>query len=159
MIVKTGRPFKLDRTIPNKKVCTKCKRILPIDQYSMMAEKQWDRRIDPHISECKLCRKLQQIYHITYADYEILLTSQQKVCAICGDKQSTKSSYLDVDHDHTTGAVRGLLCGNCNRGLGQFHDDIPRLRKAVNYLERYRRDESIKNVKAHDKANSLEASK
>jgi hypothetical protein len=51
-------------------------------------------------------------------------------CAIC------KRVGNHLDHDHTTGAVRGLLCGDCNRGIGLFHDDPECLRVAADYLER-----------------------
>jgi|SRR5882672_5089611 len=55
------------------------------------------------------------------------------VCAICGKPPGSKA--LDIDHDHSTGVVRGLLCNNCNRGLGRLKDSPSLLREAALYLE------------------------
>jgi hypothetical protein len=84
-------------------------------------------------------------YGLTREAYLHMLERQKGVCAICGcppSKHSKKTNkektyYLDVDHDHTTEEVRGLLCGNCNRGLGSFKDSINNLLAAVDYLSQH----------------------
>lgn len=63
-------------------------------------------------------------------------------CGICGNQRSA-AQELHIDHDHTCcrgcdKCVRGLLCGNCNRALGIFGDDIERIQRAIEYLERTR---------------------
>ena len=68
---------------------------------------------------------------IDRARYEELVEKQSGRCAICGDEPRRR---LDIDHNHDTDVVRGLLCGLCNRGLGLFRDDPQRLLAAANYL-------------------------
>lgn len=81
---------------------------------------------------------LQYRYGISREDYDRILASQSGRCAICRtDDPGGKDTVWCVDHCHTTNRVRGLLCGLCNRGLGQFRDDITRLRAAVTYLEQH----------------------
>jgi hypothetical protein len=80
--------------------------------------------------------RLNRNYKITLADYEKLLTKQRGRCAICGTKTPGCGwTSFPVDHDHETGKVRGLLCQSCNKGLGNFKDDIQNLRRAIDYLE------------------------
>lgn len=79
-------------------------------------------------------------YGITEEDYKWRLKSQLGVCAICHLPEIWKAPNgdtisLSVDHDHTTGAVRGLLCRKCNTGLGGFNDDIDLLKAAIKYLK------------------------
>lgn len=75
-------------------------------------------------------------YGITAEQYDTMLAHQGGVCAICGASEpGGKARVWHVDHCHTSNRVRGLLCGPCNRGLGQFRDDIDRLKTAVRYLE------------------------
>jgi hypothetical protein len=78
-----------------------------------------------------------RLYRLTTADFDAMLAAQGGVCAICGTTDwRGKGNRPCVDHDHATGAVRGILCTNCNNGLGRFADDPARLRAAVAYLER-----------------------
>lgn len=77
----------------------------------------------------------QYLYGVTPEQYQALLDAQDDRCAVCrSDAWPGKDNRPHVDHDHATGAVRGLLCGRCNTGLGQFQDDPALLRAAVDYL-------------------------
>jgi hypothetical protein len=81
-------------------------------------------------------KKLIKKFGITSFEYDELLKIQKGVCAICGsDKAGGRWKRFPVDHDHTTGRVRGLLCTRCNRCLGLFKDDINILKAALTYLE------------------------
>jgi hypothetical protein len=77
-------------------------------------------------------------YGISSEDYDTMLEEQDNKCKICFmefNTDDTKATTPCVDHCHTTDKVRGLLCPLCNRGLGQFKEDIKVLTKAINYLE------------------------
>lgn len=82
---------------------------------------------------------LKRNYGITLADYEQMLEDQEHLCAICGGEgfvmKVCHSIKLVVDHCHQSGAVRGLLCHNCNRALGLLQDDTTALQRALEYLE------------------------
>ena len=71
---------------------------------------------------------------ITPAEYKSLLAKQGGVCAIC--QRRPKTIKLAVDHDHLTGKVRGLLCGNCNTSLGKLGDTEETLAVACRYLRK-----------------------
>jgi hypothetical protein len=75
-------------------------------------------------------------YGITLKQYEKMLADQGGVCAICKQECNRQNSKrLCVDHDHGTGVVRGLLCFQCNVGIGKFKESLDILRKAVRYME------------------------
>ena len=76
--------------------------------------------------------QLMRTYGIDEVQYDELLDQQGGGCAICGSRPNGKR--LAVDHCHDTGRVRGLLCSNCNLGLGNFQDSKGLLRKAYHYL-------------------------
>lgn len=85
---------------------------------------------------------LQQSFGITLQEYGEKLVEQAGKCAIC-DRQEThmrngKVKALAVDHCHETGKIRGLLCSDCNTGLGKFRDDPETLGSAIRYVLKYR---------------------
>lgn len=77
-------------------------------------------------------------YGITLDDFNALAEQQHFKCAICGKIPDPNAKWnqkvLHVDHDHLTGHVRGLLCSDCNRGLGLFSDNAEMLLRAAAYL-------------------------
>ena len=81
-------------------------------------------------------------FGITSEQYTEMLISQGGVCAICEQEEtaqhntSNRVQKLAVDHCHSTGKIRGLLCQDCNRGISKFHDDTKRLGNAIKYLTR-----------------------
>jgi hypothetical protein len=75
--------------------------------------------------------KLKRKYGLTLDDFENILTEQGGGCSIC---KAVPERPLDIDHCHTTGHVRGLLCNKCNTGLGLFGDSPERLEAAAKYL-------------------------
>lgn len=72
-------------------------------------------------------------HNITINEMKIMIKNQNNCCMICG--KSFNEVLLNIDHDHKTGKVRGLLCSKCNIGLGNFRDNITLLKNAIVYLE------------------------
>lgn len=108
--------------------CPRCGRILPETDFA------------PRTRHCKLCRRdydWQYKYGISPEQYLELYKAQGGKCKICGTKLPD-DKYLDVDHDKDTGVIRGLLCNNCNKGLGMFKENTEALRNAANYLEGFK---------------------
>lgn len=69
-----------------------------------------------------------------------MLFMQNYQCAICHRPLPELEHGLAVDHDHATGKVRGLLCLNCNTGLGQFADDVVRMQRAMEYVKLWKEE-------------------
>lgn len=85
---------------------------------------------------------LSKKYGLTTEDFDALWFAFRGKCGICGIDMklptNTRGQAMDVvaiDHNHTTGRVRGLLCNVCNKGLGMFRDDIDNLKRAISWLE------------------------
>lgn len=72
---------------------------------------------------------------MTVEDYNTMFLKQEGFCAICDKHQSELKKRLNVDHDHRTGRVRGLLCPKCNKALGLFNDSSEVLDIASKYLK------------------------
>jgi len=108
--------------------------------YSVNNPNNTGKEYNANYKECNTCRHLRSKYNITSPERNKLIKDQDGCCAICNtpvelDGKATKQSAV-VDHDHLTGKIRGILCGQCNKGLGIFGDTLEGLNKAVKYLER-----------------------
>ena len=88
----------------------------------------------------KVTERMFRVYGITYEQYLKLERKQNYRCAICrtkdkGNGRNGKRKFWCIDHDHARNSARGLLCVQCNAGLGQFRDKIFLLRAAIYYLK------------------------
>jgi transposase-like protein len=96
-----------------------------------------DRKISRY--RCKACQAFyMRAYNVGFSTDELKkwLAEQGPGCAICGTENCPTGKALAVDHCHSTGRVRGLLCVKCNNGIGNFNDNPKLLQKAIEYLER-----------------------
>lgn len=117
----------------------------------------YNRALDPAKKKARqLVRRLRDVYNLTLERYEALYNAAGGKCQICGveiapehrtdaDQEGVKRN---IDHDHNTGRVRGLLCPPCNRGLGYFGDDLMNYVRAARYLGRHERVCPHKNTSA-----------
>ncbi len=78
--------------------------------------------------------ELKRTFGISIHDYDEMFERQNGKCAICGSDKGGMGRSLAVDHCHATGKVRGLLCQQCNKGLGHFRDSTVLLESAIKYL-------------------------
>lgn len=136
--VKAKKEFKATET---HKKCTKCHITQPLSEY----RKAGGTTIR---SDCKTCcdkinkpyrRRylLKKLYGISLEDYNNLVEQQNNLCAICGNPEPHEGASLAVDHNHTTGKIRELLCSRCNLLLGHSKDSIETLKKAIQYLVKH----------------------
>jgi Autographiviridae endonuclease VII len=85
---------------------------------------------------------IKKTYGITGEQYDVAVAAQDGKCAICGrmpNGENHVEQRLVIDHDHETGDIRGLLCNNCNSGMGIIGDSEEHLQAALDYLVRYRK--------------------
>jgi hypothetical protein len=91
------------------------------------------RRHRPNSNEYKT--KIKRVYGIDLNEYHRMLLEQNGECKICGvTEPGLGRDYFCIDHCHTTGKVRGLLCNSCNVGIARFKDNCELLKNAINYL-------------------------
>ena len=102
--------------------------------------KRWNRNNPDKIREASLQSK----YGISSEKYNEMYGQQNGLCYICHQPETLKyrgePRRLSVDHNHETGSVRALLCDACNRGIGNFKDNIELLDNAKKYLENFKKE-------------------
>lgn len=127
---------------PETKQCSSCGRTKPASAFHHSKKSPSGLQ-----NNCKECNILQaQVAEWRKAGiemdqqrYDRMLATQQGRCAICGMQPPHGARRLAVDHDHKTNEVRGLLCFDCNTGIGKLGDDPVLLRTAADYIERFQR--------------------
>ena len=83
--------------------------------------------------KCRHCLRYKTKFGITYPDVLSMIEDQHGECPGCG--KDLIENKACVDHDHDTGEVRGVLCANCNKAIGQAQENVEVLKNLVKYLE------------------------
>ena len=119
--------------IPTERTCTRCKETKALHLFCK------DRRRADGVRElCRHCRSNdRRIIHKANKNRQAILEEQNHACAICGVNVEESATKFVMDHNHETNQVRGILCSNCNVGLGYFKDQPGRLGQAIKYLMDY----------------------
>ncbi|SRR5260221_2385967 len=122
------------------KQCQYCKEFKPLDQYYKNTRyylgcQHWCKKCGSDYSKKRNTKEKNRIstlnkHKLTLEQYAQMYQNQEGKCAIC----LKVFELLNIDHDHNTGIIRGLLCENCNKGLGYFKDDLAIMANAFNYL-------------------------
>ena len=110
---------------------TRCKQCESQDQKDKKRQSLEQDYLGTRLKE--RANNLKRMFGMSLEEYNDKLSKQKGVCAICGGLCKS-GKRLAVDHNHKTGKIRDLLCGNCNGGLGKFQDNAELLVKAANYL-------------------------
>lgn len=154
----TTRNSHLDE--PGSRVCEKCDTRKPLEDYPLYNKGAGRRRT------CKSCVYARQIvvrksnpdfplnefkrhlrikYGLTYDEFIDMLLTQDNKCSICRNELvvSDRKRKPHVDHDHSTGKVRSILCFTCNTALGKFQDSKVLLQSAIDYLTAHEIGDSV----------------
>lgn len=101
-------------------------------------------KIKEDILNYKKKKSTKSVYYRNYDKYGIneeiyndLFNKQNGCCAICNKHQNELNRSLCIDHNHTTGKVRGLLCGKCNASLGLMNENEDNILNMITYLREY----------------------
>lgn len=148
---------------PGTKYCSGCKEVHPLDRFSPdrhlrhgvshYCRESKQSRVTPATRAANarlerararrnpeaVARSNLKLSGMTPETYDALLQSQNGVCAICRQAETSRHwggtlRRLAVDHCHTTGVIRGLLCARCNMGLGYFSESRERMQAAIAYI-------------------------
>jgi hypothetical protein len=118
--------------------CKSCHKAAAADSYEKNQDSVLARRKENYCPTADRDKKLKRSYGISLLQYKEMLSSQGGKCLIC---ESTtpyhNSGQFVVDHCHSTGIIRGLLCHHCNLLLGHAKDSIVTLQAAINYLDNH----------------------
>jgi RNA polymerase-binding transcription factor DksA len=101
------------------------------------ATPRWNAANPEKLRQIWFRSNIKKKFGLTEEAYNQMLAAQGGVCALCGDPPGKRR--LAVDHCHTSGAIRALLCANCNHVLGNAKDNAELLRKAADYLDTHSR--------------------
>jgi len=116
-----------------EKVCKTCETLKPISEFYLRKQgRKFVRRNT--CRDCQIHKQRKKATGASEEDYQRLLVAQGFKCRICSSSTNGSKAKFAVDHCHTTGAIRGLLCCSCNMALGLFSDDPLRLSRAITYL-------------------------
>jgi hypothetical protein len=110
-----------------EKVCSKCNITKPIQDFPRGAVTK-----DGYSTFCRECHRIKKAVHKYGEEALPLLLVHTHLCGICG--AVLEGAERNIDHDHKTGQIRGVLCHHCNIGLGSFKDDPLLLDKAISYI-------------------------
>ena len=133
---------------PTVKTCYACKTEKLVSEF-------YKSNVNYYQKECKKCNqirkykwhqtesgklssantKLKRRFGITLEEYNKMYADQHGKCLICDATESALNHRLAIDHCHTTGKIRGLLCKSCNVALGGFKENIENLKRAIEYLK------------------------
>lgn len=143
--------------ITDHQTCVKCEKVKPLSEFAPHPTSRTGIN-----KKCRVCiredaekkdaltrrpnynknRHLQMQYGIGYDEYMRMFSLQCGVCAICGKPETRKIrgvvTKLCVDHDHSTGCIRALLCSRCNAAIGHLNDDVNTATALVEYLKKYK---------------------
>ena len=118
--------------------CKKCK-LLANQKYVKNPEiaerkRKYRKLYNFNTKERQRINRMKHLYGITFEEYEKMFSKQEGKCKIC-NKKLERNKRSHIDHCHISKRVRGLLCNNCNSGLGNFMDDVSILSQAIKYLQ------------------------
>ena len=128
---KAATEFYFNKTV-RRGLCNHCKACAARDQKGWRQENAVGTKNRPRRRRAYL----RDAYHMTEGEFLEILQAQGGFCGICKE-ELLSGPATHIDHDHATGAVRGLLCRLCNTALGKFKDSPELLRRAAEYLEKH----------------------